>query len=295
MLDAVTQLERRVGAPVPVLQLGAGTDVADHAMRVGAGAVVALPGSGLDAASLRRLQWHLEGEQLPFFVDPGVLGVASARMAPTRIGGHAVLRVHSAPRRGPSWALIGWCGRIAAAVSLVLLLPLLLAIGIAIARTSPGPVIYRQARVGQDGRAFTLYKFRTMVDGPYAGTLENEADQVLFKMRADPRVTPLGRWLRRYSLDELPQLANVALGQMRLIGPRPALADEVADYDEDARRRLAVTPGMTGLWQVSGRSDLSWEESVSLDLQYVDNWSPLLDLTILVRTVGAVLGHRGAY
>jgi lipopolysaccharide/colanic/teichoic acid biosynthesis glycosyltransferase len=114
-------------------------------------------------------------------------------------------------------------------------------------------------------------------------------------MRVDPRITPLGRWLRRYSLDELPQLANVVLGQMRLVGPRPALPEEVAEYADDDRRRLAVPPGITGLWQVSGRSDLSWEESVRLDLHYVDNWSPWLDLVILCRTVRAVLAHRGAY
>ena len=123
----------------------------------------------------------------------------------------------------------------------------------------------------------------------------NDGDGVLFKMRLDPRITPLGMRLRRYSLDELPQLWNVVRGDMSLVGPRPALPSEVARYDADPRRRLVVKPGVTGLWQVSGRSDLSWAESVRLDLKYVDNWSLRLDLSILVRTVRAVLDHRGAY
>jgi lipopolysaccharide/colanic/teichoic acid biosynthesis glycosyltransferase len=160
-------------------------------------------------------------------------------------------------------------------------------------------VIFRQDRVGRDGRHFTMLKFRTMhVDADE--TLQqlaglNESDGVLFKVRLDPRITRLGRILRRYSLDELPQLVNVMRGHMSLVGPRPALPSEVVRYDEDPRRRLAVKPGLTGLWQVSGRSDLSWSDTVRLDLLYVDNWSFSLDLVILCRTVKAVLGHRGAY
>jgi len=162
-----------------------------------------------------------------------------------------------------------------------------------------GPVIFKQERVGKDGRPFVLYKFRTMVVNAEARLQElrnlNDSDGELFKMRDDPRITPVGRWLRRLSLDELPQLMNVLKGDMSLVGPRPPLAREVAGYPEDMRRRLVVKPGLTGLWQVSGRSDLSWDESIRLDLTYVENWSLVMDLAILARTVSAVVRSSGAY
>ena len=182
---------------------------------------------------------------------------------------------------------------------LLVLAPVLLGLALLVRLDSPGPVVFRQQRIGRDGREFTMLKFRTMHAGPEpAGTLlahGNDADGVLFKLRSDPRITRVGRLLRRYSLDELPQLVNVVVGQMSLVGPRPALPGEVDRYDDDPRRRLVVKPGLTGLWQVSGRSDLPWDEAVRLDLLYVDNWSLTLDLAILARTAGAVLGHRGAY
>ena len=158
--------------------------------------------------------------------------------------------------------------------------------------------LFRQTRVGKDGTEFTIYKFRTMVTA--AEELKvglasaNEHDGVLFKVRADPRVTPLGGWLRRYSLDELPQLVNVVRGDMSLVGPRPALPDEVARYDVDSARRLVVKPGLTGLWQVSGRSDTTFEEYKRLDLYYVDNWSLAHDARIVCKTFAAVLAQRGA-
>lgn len=190
--------------------------------------------------------------------------------------------------------------RAAAAVLLLLVLPLLVLLVLAIRLDSRGAAVFRQRRVGKDGAHFTMLKLRTMRSDAEAlrGSLDdvNESEGgVLFKVKADPRVTRVGRVLRRISLDELPQLVNVVRGDMALIGPRPALPEEVAHYDAKASRRLAVKPGLTGLWQVSGRSDLSWEESIRLDLEYVDNWSPALDLTILRRTAGAVLGRRGAY
>jgi lipopolysaccharide/colanic/teichoic acid biosynthesis glycosyltransferase len=162
---------------------------------------------------------------------------------------------------------------------------------------SAGPALFRQVRVGRDGRHFTMLKLRTMRTDAESvrAQVDNEVDQVLFKNRQDPRITRIGRILRRYSLDELPQLVNVVRGDMSLVGPRPALPSEVAAYDHDPLRRLVVRPGLTGLWQISGRSDLSWRESVRLDLDYVDNWSLPRDLTIIGRTLHAVLGHRGAY
>jgi lipopolysaccharide/colanic/teichoic acid biosynthesis glycosyltransferase len=159
--------------------------------------------------------------------------------------------------------------------------------------------VFRQERVGRVGECFTIRKFRTMVEGAEAdlGALAhlNDHDGVLFKLREDPRLTTVGRWLRRYLLDELPQLWHVVTGQMSLVGPRPPLPSEVECYGEDMRRRLLVKPGLTGLWQVSGRADLAWEESVRLDLYYVDNWSPALDFLILWKTINAVLRGRGAY
>jgi lipopolysaccharide/colanic/teichoic acid biosynthesis glycosyltransferase len=153
--------------------------------------------------------------------------------------------------------------------------------------------------VGRDGRAFTVYKFRTMVMDAEQRKAElaasNDNDGVLFKMRRDPRITKVGTWLRRWSLDELPQLLNVVRGDMSLVGPRPALPDEAARYGDYVRRRLVVKPGLTGLWQVNGRSDLSWEESVRLDLRYVENWSLVLDLQILWKTLSAVWRGSGAY
>jgi exopolysaccharide biosynthesis polyprenyl glycosylphosphotransferase len=271
-------------------------EVPEYARRIGASAVVVVPGSRLDPEGLRRLQWLLEAASLPCYVGTGLLGVTPTRLTATDVSGLPFFHVHPARRTGPTSVLVHWTGRILAAVALALLLPLLALLVIAIRRESRGPATYRQLRVGQDGRVFTIFKLRTMYTEPVVDApLQNDTDGVLFKMRRDPRITPLGGWLRKYSLDELPQLANVVLGQMRLVGPRPALPDEVAAYTEDARRRLAVRPGITGLWQVSGRSDLTWEETVRLDLHYVDNWSPWLDLVILCRTLRAVLAHRGAY
>jgi len=160
-------------------------------------------------------------------------------------------------------------------------------------------VLFRQERVGAHGTRFTMLKFRSMVTDAEARLLDlqdrNEGSGVLFKLKDDPRVTPFGRALRRYSLDELPQLWNVLAGPMSLVGPRPPLANEVERYEEDVNRRLLTKPGITGLWQVSGRSNLSWEESVKIDLYYVENWSITGDLVILLKTVRAVVGSRGAY
>ncbi|MGH3746022.1 MAG: sugar transferase, partial [Micromonosporaceae bacterium] len=189
--------------------------------------------------------------------------------------------------------------RVVAGLLLLALTPVLAAIALLIWRGSPGPVLFRQVRVGRDGKEFTMFKFRTMHADAETRLQElasrNDADGVLFKIRNDPRVTPIGVWLRRYSLDELPQLLNVLRGDMSLVGPRPSLPREVAVYPDDMRRRLVVKPGLTGLWQVSGRSDLSWEDSVRLDLRYVENWSLSADLVILLRTLTAVWRASGAY
>jgi lipopolysaccharide/colanic/teichoic acid biosynthesis glycosyltransferase len=189
--------------------------------------------------------------------------------------------------------------RTAAALSLVLLMPMLVCIGIAVRLTSRGPAIFRQRRLGLRGREFTMLKFRTMAQDAELRRAElassnTHASGHIFKVQNDPRITPLGRWLRRTSLDELPQLVNIALGHMSLVGPRPLPSTDLP-YEGDARRRLFVKPGLTGLWQISGRSDLNWDESVRLDLRYVENWSLALDALIIWKTLFAVVKRKGAY
>jgi exopolysaccharide biosynthesis polyprenyl glycosylphosphotransferase len=273
--------------------------LANAAAAVHAQAVVALPCPQLSPELLRRVGWQLEKSGTHLYVGTPLLDVAPARTTVTRVGGLRMLHVRSVQRLGPAHVVKNAVDRVLAGVMLLLLAPVLLVLTVAIKRDSPGPAIFRQDRVGRDGRHFTMLKFRTMkvgsVEEAQRLAVLNESDGVLFKVRLDPRITRLGSFLRRYSLDELPQLVNVLRGQMSLVGPRPALPSEVVRYDEDPRRRLAVKPGLTGLWQVSGRSDLSWPDSVRLDLLYVDNWSFSLDFLILCRTVKAVLSHRGAY
>jgi exopolysaccharide biosynthesis polyprenyl glycosylphosphotransferase len=289
---------RRGEAPVPVL--GGLDDVPAAVGRMGADTVAVLPCPELDDSVLRRLSWALEGRVRHFVVVPGLAEVAVPRLTVRPVGGLPVLHVQHPRLSGLGWLVKGVLDRTVAFVALVLGAPLMLAIGLAIRVTTPGPALFRQTRVGVGGRTFTFLKFRTMyVDAERRrdelAQLNINADGLLFKVPGDPRVTPIGALLRRSSLDELPQLFNVLTGQMSLVGPRPALPEEVARYSGDVRRRLLVRPGITGLWQVSGRSDLPWEEAVRLDLRYVDNWSLGLDLAILSRTVSAVLHGAGAY
>jgi lipopolysaccharide/colanic/teichoic acid biosynthesis glycosyltransferase len=205
------------------------------------------------------------------------------------------------PRRNRVGALVvkACFDRITAATLLLALVPVFLVLGLLVRCSTPGPMLFRQTRVGRGGRLFTLWKFRSMHVGaehlqPHLES-HNDTDGLLFKMRADPRVTRVGRFLRRYSLDELPQLVNVLQGHMSLVGPRPPLPTEVERYVGQTHRRLLVKPGLTGLWQISGRSDLSWEQSVGLDLHYVEHWSLGLDLALMARTLSAVVRGRGAY
>jgi lipopolysaccharide/colanic/teichoic acid biosynthesis glycosyltransferase len=183
---------------------------------------------------------------------------------------------------------------------LLLLAPVALGTALAVRCTSRGPVFFRQTRVGKNGQLFRMVKFRSMYVDAEARKAELEqhnvnADGVLFKIRDDPRITRVGRVIRKYSLDELPQLFNVLSGRMSLVGPRPPLPAEVAGYGDDMRRRLLVKPGITGLWQISGRNDLSWEETKQLDLRYVESWSLGSDLLILWKTPSAVAKASGAY
>lgn len=210
-------------------------------------------------------------------------------------------QVPLALRRPLVGGLLTLVERIASVVGLVVLSPLLVLVALAVLLTSRGPVLYRQVRVGQYGRRFTIYKFRTMrvgADEELLGLLAERgvtSPTAYLKLQSDPRITPVGRVLRRSSIDELPQLLNVLKGDMSLIGPRPQTPLEAATYDRNAWRRLLVRPGLTGLWQVSGRSDLTPEEGLALDAHYVQTWTPLLDVQVLLRTAGAVVSQRGAH
>ncbi len=244
------------------------------------------------------IRWASSASIVPA-VKISSLALAGPRIHTRPVAGLPLIHVEAPEFRGARKIAKGFLDRFTATVGLTLALPLMIAIAIAIKLDSKGPVIFRQIRVGQGGREFGVYKFRTMVvnaDEMLAKlAARNEHDGLLFKMRKDPRVTRVGRILRKYSLDELPQLLNVLVGHMSLVGPRPPLPSEVARYDGDIARRLLVKPGITGLWQVSGRSDLSWEDGLRLDLYYVENWSLATDVVIMWKTIGAVMKSRGAY
>ncbi|MFF1367123.1 sugar transferase [Streptomyces virginiae] len=261
--------------------------------------VLVAPGVRITGERLRRIAWALHDTGLELAVFPGLVEVSVKRLETLSAGGLAVLRVAPPVSRGVQTLLKSALDRVGAAAGLLLLSPVLLGIVLAIRLGSRGPAFYRQRRIGRDGVPFVMWKFRTMVVDADALKAElsgaNENDGLMFKMRRDPRVTRVGRLLRRTSLDELPQLVNVLIGNMSLVGPRPPLPEEVAKYDEVELRRLTVRPGMTGLWQISGRSDLSWDETIQLDLQYVDNWSFTSDVDVMGRTLRAVVDGRGAY
>jgi len=225
--------------------------------------------------------------------------VAGPRTTIRQTAGLTLLHVDHPQLSGFRLVLKGLFDRCAAAAALIVLAPVMSAVAAAIWLHDRGPVLFTQLRVGRDGHEFRIYKFRTMVVDAEQRKQEllanNDSDGVLFKIRKDPRVTAVGAHLRHWSLDELPQLFNIFLGDMSLVGPRPALPEEADKYAAHVRRRLVVKPGLTGLWQVSGRSDLSWEESVRLDLRYVENWSFALDLQILWKTTSVLVRRSGAY
>lgn len=261
---------------------------------------VALSGGELfEDESLRSLAWKLHDTGIQLLMAPDLAEIAGPRIVSRPAAGLPLLLVDEPHVTGFAQAIKSVFERVLALVACIVLSPVFLAIALAVKTSSRGPVLFRQTRVARDGEEFEMLKFRSMVVGAEEMIddldAQNEHDGVLFKIRDDPRVTKVGGWLRKYSLDELPQLWNVVIGDMALVGPRPPLPAEVEQYEGTTRRRLMVKPGITGLWQVSGRSDLSWDETVRLDLYYVENWSPLLDGIILAKTVKAVLAGKGAY
>ncbi|MFG1705586.1 sugar transferase [Nonomuraea sp. M3C6] len=316
ILDLVMQFRRQpyhgmrvVGACLPenvmdvdldgIPVLGSFGDVARAVERERADAVAVLACPELDGAALRRLAWSLETARTDLFVAPALLDVAGPRISIRPVAGMPLLHVEHPEFDGARQVVKAVFDRLVAATVLLLLALPLLVIALVIRLSSRGPALFYQSRIGKGGKTFRVVKFRTMVVDAerLKGSLldSNEFDGVLFKIRNDPRITRVGAFLRKYSLDELPQLLNVLRGEMSLVGPRPPLPEEVDKYGADVRRRLVVKPGMTGLWQVSGRSDLTWEESVRLDLRYVENWSLILDLQILWKTWAVVTRGEGAY
>jgi exopolysaccharide biosynthesis polyprenyl glycosylphosphotransferase len=278
---------------------GAPIDAADAVTAAGADTVAIAGGWAMGPDGVRRLAWQLEGSGVDLVVAPSLTNVAGPRITIRPVAGLPLLHVDEPELTGFRRVFKTLLDRALATFILLAASPVLLLVAVAVKATDRGPVLFGQERVGQNGRSFRIWKFRSMYVGADTRVEElaaqNEKDAVLFKIRRDPRVTPVGRWLRRFSVDEVPQLWNVVKGDMSLVGPRPPLPREVAKYAYDTRRRLLVKPGLTGLWQVSGRSDLSWEESVRLDLHYVENWSVAMDAMILWKTLGAVLRGRGAY
>lgn len=283
-----------LGVPV----IGDLTHAAQSAGSVGAQAVAVTGSDELTAAVVRQLGWDLEATGADLLLGGALTDIAGPRVHVTPVAGLPLMQVDAPRFTGPKYVVklvADWLG---ALVLTIALSPLLVAVAIAVRFSSPGPIIFKQQRIGRDGKDFGMLKFRTMV--PEASLLFDEVMAegragLFYKRRDDPRVTRVGHVLRRYSLDELPQLFNVLKGQMSLVGPRPQVDSEVALYDRAAHRRLLVKPGLTGLWQVSGRSELSADESMRKDVYYVENWTLFGDLVIMARTARAVVAGRGAY
>jgi exopolysaccharide biosynthesis polyprenyl glycosylphosphotransferase len=285
--------DRVNGIPV----VGSVSDVAEFAGRNEIDAIVVTGSDLVTPPVLKRIAWDLEPYGTDLVLAPGLTDVAGPRIHTRPVSGVPLLHVEAPGYSGPQQALKRSFDVVGASLLIVIFsLPLLLT-AIAVKATSNGPVFFRQERIGVGGKPFTVLKFRSMVldaESRLEDVMGAGSVGVFYKPKNDPRVTRVGRFIRRYSIDELPQLFNVLRGSMSLVGPRPQIRLEVEQYDDEVGRRLLVKPGMTGLWQVSGRNNLTLEESVRLDLYYVENWTMAQDLLILVKTFRAVVGH-GAY
>ncbi len=284
---------------LPVEQLGSFDEVAAVARRERVHAVALAGSEELPPDAVRRIGWRLESTGVDLMVAPAITEVAGTRIHTRPVGGLPLMYVDSPSYEGGKKSAKAVLDFGLAWLAVIVASPLMLATAIGVKLTSPGPVLFRQQRIGLNGKAFDVFKFRSMrigADAELAQLLREQGTDgtPLFKVENDPRITRFGQFIRKYSLDELPQFFNVIKGDMSIVGPRPQRAEEVALYDNAAGRRLLVKPGITGLWQVSGRSDLSWEDTVRLDLYYAENWSLLDDLVILLWTVKTVLESRGA-
>jgi exopolysaccharide biosynthesis polyprenyl glycosylphosphotransferase len=285
------------GEPVPVVADFAHAAVAAQSLGVDAVIVAGHPNGG--STFIRNLGWDLEKTSAELVLSSRLTDVAGPRIHFRPVDGLPLIHVEIPQYDGVKHVLKRALDMTLGAVGLVLVSPVLLMIGLIVKLDSPGPALFRQERVGRNGKPFHMLKFRSMVESAeddLAGLLDkDEGAGVLFKIRNDPRITRVGRFIRKYSLDELPQLWNIIAGQMSLVGPRPPLPAEVQNYESHMHRRLYIKPGLTGMWQVNGRSDLTWEESVRLDLYYVENWSLAGDLMIIWRTFKIIIRPQGAY
>jgi exopolysaccharide biosynthesis polyprenyl glycosylphosphotransferase len=253
----------------------------------------------ISAAELRKLGWALEATNIDLIVAPAVTEIAGPRLKVSNVEGLPLLHLEQPDFSGASRITKRLLDLILSIFGLIIISPFLVVIALIIKLFDRGSVLYFQKRIGQNNKEFTVYKFRTMYEGSHEQRAkimaETNKDPRLAKDPQDPRVTKPGLFLRRWSIDEIPQIINVIKGEMSLVGPRPPLAEEVNKYEKSETRRLLVKPGLTGLWQVSGRSELDWEDAVRLDLYYVENWSLTLDILIIIRTAAAVWRGEGAY
>lgn len=297
--SADEQAEQEIRAADPTLPLAYGGSLEHQVQALGADAViVAGPLAGGNEA-LQHLGWSLESSGTKLIVASSLVGVASRRVRTSPLDGMPLLHVDLAKFSGARYLLKRGFDVLFSAAALLALAPVFLVIAAVIKLEGPGKVFFLQERAGQDGRPFKMFKFRTMVpdaEAKLAALRErNDGAGPLFKLKDDPRITRCGHWLRKHSLDELPQFLNVLRGEMSVVGPRPPLFTEVAAYEGHTRRRLLLKPGLTGLWQVSGRSNLDWKESVRLDLYYAENWTVLSDARIIWRTFRVMIKPDGAY
>ncbi len=286
-------------AGVPVL--GDLHAVAEVAKRYRVDAVAVTATSDFGPTRVRRLSWELEDAPIRLVLAPALTNVAGPRIHTTPVGGLPLIHVDRPTYRGANRILKKSFDIVGAVLLLIVFSPLLFSLALTIKVTDRGPVFFRQERVGLNGSTFKMIKFRSMVTNAeelladLRRASHDAGNEVMFKLKEDPRITRVGKFIRKYSLDELPQLLNVLRGEMSLVGPRPPLRAEVDMYADDAMLRLLVKPGMTGLWQVSGRANLTWEETVRLDVYYVENWSITSDLVILWKTAKAVIASSGAF
>lgn len=293
----IASSERLKGVPI----LGSMEEAARVAVDVGASAVAVTGADALTSDAVRRLGWDLEGKGIDLVLTLALVDIAGPRVIMQPVSELPLMYVDEPQFKGGKYVLKSAFDWTAAAVITLLISPVLVGIAIVIKATSPGPILFSQERVGRDGRHFKMLKFRSMVEGAHDQlgevlALEGMSSIVPFyKPRKDPRVTTVGRFLRKYSLDELPQLLNVLRGEMSLVGPRPQIDVEVAQYDRAASRRLLVKPGLTGRWQVSGRNEIAPEDGIRMDISYVENWTLLGDVLILLRTFGVMVSGKGAY
>ena len=290
---------RLLGTEVPIF--GDIDSVSAALQSSDADTVVITSADELPPQRVRELSWSLEPGRQHLVVAPSLVDIGGPRIHTRPVAGLPLIHVETPRYDGAKRFAKRSFDVVSSGVGILLLSPLLAMIAMAVRLSTPGPVLFRQDRIGYHGEHFKMLKFRSMVVdaedrlSAISTSERSEGNAVLFKMKDDPRVTPIGKFLRRFSLDELPQLFNVFGGSMSLVGPRPPLEREVAQYELHVHRRFLVKPGITGLWQVSGRSNLSWEDTVRLDLYYVENWSMTADVVILWRTAKAVFARDGAY